>query len=246
MATVHAIVMSLVTLLVPASVEAQRLPDGFETYLVGLMTRGPGDKPVNTAVDSLQKAHLEHLDRMWAEGLLVASGPIARGAAAPGDLRGVLIFRGDRTLIEQRVADDPLVRTGQLRVTLKPWMGPAEIGAEYKKWTAANPGAADQMRTYQLVLMRPAPMAAPMTPGEQRDHLTNMDAMVKAGHLIVAGPILEPGDLAGIFVFDTDAAQADKLAATDPAVVAKKMVVERYSWMVADRVLPKGFKVPLP
>jgi hypothetical protein len=73
-----------------------------------------------------------------------------------------------------------------------------------------------------------------------------MDAMVKAGHLIVAGPVLEPGDLAGIFVFDTDAAQADKLASSDPAVTSRKMSIERHPWMVADQVLPKGFKVPLP
>jgi uncharacterized protein YciI len=76
--------------------------------------------------------------------------------------------------------------------------------------------------------------------------LKNMAAMVKAGHLVTAGPILEPGDLAGIFVFDTDAAQAAKLAAADPAVASKKMLVEQHPWMVADLVLPKGFKVPLP
>ena len=73
-----------------------------------------------------------------------------------------------------------------------------------------------------------------------------MDGMVKSGHLITAGPILEPGDLAGIFVFDTDAAKAEELANGDPAVTSKKMSIERHPWMVAEQVLPKGFKVPLP
>jgi uncharacterized protein len=102
------------------------------------------------------------------------------------------------------------------------------------------------MRTYQLVLMKPAPTAAPMTPAEQLAHLKHMDAMVKSGHLITAGPVLEPGDLAGIFVFDSDAAKADELAGSDPAVTSKKMLVERHPWVVAEQVLPKGFKVPLP
>jgi uncharacterized protein YciI len=179
---------------------------------------------------------------MWEDGLLVASGPIAD----KGDLRGVLVFLGDRAAIDKRLADDPMVAAGRLRVTLKPWMGPAEIGTEYRKWSKANPGAADKMHTYQLVLMKTSPTAAPLTPAEQLAHLRNMDGMVKAGHLITAGPIVEPGDLAGIFVFDTDAAQAEKLAASDPAVVSGKMVAERHPWMVAELVLPKGFKVPLP
>jgi hypothetical protein len=162
-------------------------------------------------------------------------------------LRGVVIFRGgDRTVIDRRLADDPLVAAKRLVVTLKPWMGPARIGAAYRQRAAANSGGPDTMRTYQLVLMRPTPTAAPMTVPEQLAHLHHMDKMVKAGHLITAGPILEPGDLAGIFVFDTDAARADALTASDPAVAARKMVMERHPWMVAEGVLPKGFKVPLP
>ena len=243
MALVTALVTAFAAVVVSASAAAQPTPPGFSTYILGLMTRGSGDVPAGQTAEGLQKAHLGNLTKMWEEGLLLASGPIGDS----GDLRGVLIFRGDdRASVEKRVADDPLIKSGRLRVSLKPWMGPADIGAGYKKWTAENPGAPDKMRTYQLVLMRPAPTAAPMSPEEQLAHLKNMDAMVKAGHLITAGPVLEPGDLAGIFVFDTDAAQADKLAASDPAVTSKKMVIERHPWMVAENVLPKTFKVPLP
>jgi uncharacterized protein YciI len=238
----HAVVAALLTLFVPGVAFAQPTPPGFDTYVLGLMTRGTGTIPEGSTAEGLQKLHLANLTRMWEEGLLVASGPIGD----TGDLRGVLVFHGDRAVIEKRLGDDALVRAGRLKVTLKPWMGPVAIGADYKKWAAANPGAPDKMHTYQLVLMRPAPTAAPMTPAEQLAHLQNMDAMVKTGHLVMAGPILEPGDLAGIFVFDTDAAQAEKLAASDPAVLSKKMSVERHPWMVAEQVIPKGFKVPLP
>lgn len=235
----------LATLLVPVQAHEARqpIPPGFQNYVLGFMYRAAGTTADAESAESLQTGHLANLRKMWEEGLLLASGPIGD----KGDLRGVLIFRGDdRAAVERRVAADPLTRAGRLRITLKPWMGPAGIGAEYKQWTIANPGAADKMKTYQLVLMRPAPTAAPLTPAEQMAHLKNMDAMVKAGHLITAGPVLEPGDLAAIFVFDTDAAQAQKLAAADPAVTSRKMLVEQHPWMVAEQVLPKGFKVPLP
>ena len=244
MTTFRVALLTFVTLVVPAHLPAQPAPPpGFEVYLLGLMMRGSGELPPGTTADGLQKAHILNLNRMWEEGLLLASGPIGDS----GDLRGVLIFRGDdRRAVEKRVSDDPLIKAGRLLITLTPWMGPADIGAEYRKWADTNPGAPDKMKTYQLVLMRPAPTAAPMTPAEQLAHLTHMDAMVKAGHLVVAGPVLEPGDLAGIFVFDADRAQAEKLAASDPAVTSRKMTIELHPWMVAEQVLPKGFKVPLP
>jgi uncharacterized protein YciI len=85
-----------------------------------------------------------------------------------------------------------------------------------------------------------------MTAAEQRAHLVNMDAMAKSGALISAGPMLEPGDLAGMFVFSVSPAEADALAASDPAVKSGKLIVERHSWRVAEHVMPAGFKVPLP
>ena len=234
----------VITVLLPTALHGagQATPPGFQTYLLGLMYRADGAIPAGETSESLQKGHLANLNRLWQDGLLLASGPIGD----KGELRGVLIFQEDRAAVERRVAEDPQVRAGRLRITLKPWMGPAEIGAGYKTWAAANPGAPDKMKMYQLLLMRPSPTASPLTAAEQLEHLKYMDTMVKAGHLVTAGPVLEPGDLAGLFVYDTDAAQAQKLAGSDPAVTSKKMVVEQHPWFMAEQVLPKGFKVPLP
>jgi uncharacterized protein YciI len=179
---------------------------------------------------------------MWNEGLLLASGPISD----KGDLRGVVIFRGDdRAAVDKRMADDPMIKARLLDVALGPWIGPSGIGDEYRKWAAANPGAPDKMRTYQLVLLKSVLGARRITQDEQRDHLLNMDAMARAGKLAVAGPVLEGSDLAGVFVFTVDAEEADRLAASDPAVKAGKMTTERHPWMVAEGVLPNGFKVPV-
>jgi uncharacterized protein YciI len=240
--------MSILTLLfitffIPGVASAQPTPPGFSTYIVGMMTRGEADLAAGVSAGELQKAHLANLNAMWEEGLLLASGPIGDN----GPMRGLLIFTAsDRGRIEQRIAEDPLVKAGRLHVGLTQWMGPSDIGAGYKKWAADNPGKPDQMRTYQLVLMRVAPKTVPMTPDEQRAHLMHMDAMVKAGQLVTAGPMLEPGELAGLFVFATDPAEADRLAGSDPAVKSGKMTVERHPWLVAEGVLPKTFKVPVP
>ena len=67
-----------------------------------------------------------------------------------------------------------------------------------------------------------------------------------AQFITLLGPALTNGELAGLFVFTTEAAETDRLAASDPAVNAGKMIPERHPWMVAERVLPKNFKVPVP
>jgi uncharacterized protein YciI len=217
-------------------------PPGFSTYFIGFLTRGAGPAPAGTTTAALQKAHLANLTAMWNEGLLLASGPISD----KGDLRGVVIFRGDdRAAVDKRMADDPMIKARLLDVALGPWIGPSGIGDEYRKWAAANPGAPDKMRTYQLVLLKSVLGARRITQDEQRDHLLNMDAMARAGKLAVAGPVLEGSDLAGVFVFTVDAEEADRLAASDPAVKAGKMTTERHPWMVAEGVLPNGFKVPV-
>lgn len=228
-------------LVITAPSHAQ-VPPGFTTYLLAFMTRAT-ERPVGDSVQELQKAHLANLDAMWNQGLLLASGPIAD----KGDLRGVLIFRGDqRDSVEKRIAEDPLVKAGFLTVAMGPWIGPSGIGDEYRKWAAANPGAPDKMRTYQLVMLKTVHGARRMTADEQRAHLVHMDAMAKAGKLAAAGPVMEGSDLAAIFVFTVDAEEAEALVAADPAVKAGKMVAERHPWMVAEGVLPAGFKVPLP
>jgi uncharacterized protein YciI len=214
---------------------------GFTTYLIAFLMQGTGQPPVGASLQELQTSHLAHLDAMWKEGLLLASGPIA----SKGELRVVLIFGGDqRELIERRVAEDPLVKAGSLQVALGPWIGPIGIGDQYKKWAAANPGAPNRMRTYQLVLLKAA-LAQRMAPDDQRGLLLQMDAMAKGGKLAVAGPVLEGSDLAWVYVFSADAEETDALTAANPAVKSGKMLAERHAWMVAEGVLPAGFKVPM-
>ena len=236
------IALGVAALLAQPALAAQETPPGFSKYVVGLMTRGSAELPPGANAQELQKGHLANLNKLWEEGLLLASGPITDS----GDLRGLLILRGDAgAAFEARMAEDPLVKAGRLKVTLKPWMGPSGIGDGYRKWAAANPGAPDKMRTYQLVLLKRGGRGA-LTADDQRAHLVSMDAMAKSGALITAGPFLEPGDLAGLFFFSVGPGEADALAAADPAVKSGKFAVERHPWLVAEGVMPASFQVPVP
>src|SRR5262249_47255229 len=53
----------------------------------------------------------------------------------------------------------------------------------------------------------------------QEGHMANIAKMAQAGKLFAAGPMLDNGDLRGIFVFNTESAEEAKAwAETDPAV----------------------------
>ncbi len=83
-----------------------------------LLRRGPrwtaDDSPETRA---LQAAHVNAILAGLAAGELVTAGPFGGG----GDLRGVLVYRGDSTAARRRALDDPAVRAGRLAVELHPW-----------------------------------------------------------------------------------------------------------------------------
>src|SRR5262249_8509728 len=73
----------------------------------------------------------------------------------------------------------------------------------------------------------------------QEGHMANIAKMAQAGKLFAAGPMLDNGDLRGIFVFNTESAEEAKAwAETDPAVKAGWMIVEIHPWLVAKEVWP--------
>lgn len=103
------------------------------------------------------------------------------------------------------------------------------------------------LASYQLGLLRRGPRWTPEPTPEmmelQSRHLAHMDALVRAGKLVLAGPTDEPaeerkvGGLAGIVVFHTSAEEAAALVAADPAVEAGRLTVELYPWMATSKLL---------
>jgi uncharacterized protein YciI len=65
----------------------------------------------------------------------------------------------------------------------------------------------------------------------QEGHMANISKMAQAGKLFAAGPILDNGDLRGIFIFRSASIdEAKTLAADDPMIKAERLKLEILPW----------------
>lgn len=90
------------------------------------------------------------------------------------------------------------------------------------------------MRQYVMAFLK----AGPNQGGDPKDrqatqaaHLAHIRQMAEDGHLVLAGPFMDRGEVRGIFVFAVDdMAEAEALTAADPAVQAGHLVMELKPW----------------
>ncbi len=108
---------------------------------------------------------------------------------------------------------------------------------------AAPPDSFDE---YELVLLWSGPRRSELESADaerlQRQHLGHLEAMRAAGHLLVAGPLMEQPDprLRGICIYRTGSlARSRELASSDPAVVAGRLEVETMRWLTRPGALPR-------
>jgi uncharacterized protein len=72
----------------------------------------------------------------------------------------------------------------------------------------------------------------------QKGHLAYMGELNKQGKLVMAGPFMEDGDWRGVVVYRVGSvADAQALAANDPAVKAGRLAIEARSWMTLKGIL---------
>jgi len=93
------------------------------------------------------------------------------------------------------------------------------------------------MERYTLVfLKRPANGGTTVADPEglQRQHIGHLQAMARAGKLVVAGPFDDQTDprMRGLCLYRTSLEEARRLANDDPAVKAGRLEVEAISWWV--------------
>jgi uncharacterized protein YciI len=225
----------------PALAQAEKPPAGMDTYLLGILRSGQQPPAPADEAKALQQAHRQNMERMAGEGLLVGAGPLLDA----GDYRGIFIFKSDRRAeVERRVQDDPLIQSGRLVLELLTWWGPEKVGDRYFAARRDGPPVPDTMVSYQLAFLKAGPNRKPGDDPEtetiQAAHMAHIRKMGEAGQLVAAGPFVEEGPLRGIFVFKLDTIeQARELARQDPAVQAGRLVLETYTWLVADGVLPE-------
>jgi uncharacterized protein YciI len=99
------------------------------------------------------------------------------------------------------------------------------------------------MTTYYFgVLMKGPKWSAESTPERatiQEGHLAHLDAMWKAGKLVLAGPLADESDWRGVLIYRTKTLEeAQRLANDDPAVAAGRLVVTMRPWMIQRGILP--------
>jgi len=90
------------------------------------------------------------------------------------------------------------------------------------------------MKAYVVAFLKPGPNRD-QAPDEAKalmaGHLANIERMANAGSLVLAGPFLDDGPYAGIYVFAVATVEeAAALTATDPAIQAGRLVMELHPW----------------
>ncbi len=97
---------------------------GMKRYVMAFLKRGPVRNQDSATAAKLQRAHLDNISRMAAEGKLILAGPFLDS----GDIRGIYIF--DVKTVEEAqalTATDPAIKAGRLEMELHPWYGSAAL-----------------------------------------------------------------------------------------------------------------------
>ena len=97
---------------------------GMRTYVVAFLKAGPNRTQDSTEAVALQRAHLDNIQRMAAEGTLVLAGPFLDG----GVVRGLYVFNVSSIEEARRLTEtDPAIQAGRLEMELHPWYGSAAL-----------------------------------------------------------------------------------------------------------------------
>ena len=86
-------------------------------WLVLLFSGGVRSQDTATA-SKIQKAHINNIERLAAEGKIIMAGPMGDN----GNLRGIFIMDGkDSSEIANHIKVDSAIVTGRLRFEIHPW-----------------------------------------------------------------------------------------------------------------------------
>lgn len=95
---------------------------------------------------------------------------------------------------------------------------------------------ADQygMRSYVIAFLKAGPNRDQdsITAVElQRAHRANINRLAREGKLVVAGPFLDGGEMAGLFIFNVATIEeARELTKSDPAIKEGRLIMELHPW----------------
>jgi uncharacterized protein YciI len=185
--------------------------------------------------EQIMQAHVKHILGLLKEGKAVLAGPLTDDDR----ISGVLVMAVSSPEEARALEDaDPAVKAGRFSVEVLKWWAAKGIMK-----APTGPVDTGSMSQYYFGLLRRGPKwSAERTPDTEKlqaAHMANINAMAKAGKLVIAGPFENAGIYAGVFVFKVATLEEAKaLAEADPAVRAGRLAVEVHPWMVPKGSLP--------
>lgn len=104
--------------------------NGMKSYVFVILKTGPADIEDKSERALLFKGHMENINRLAKEGLLVVAGPFGKNDV---QYRGLFILNVKTVEEAKALCDtDPAVKAGIFELVLIPWYGSAALG-EYLK-----------------------------------------------------------------------------------------------------------------
>ena len=116
------LLIALLTGVLPAAAQDVKEKDGeMKTYYMVFLKRVHNRPVLDSAkAAEIQKAHINHLDRMAAEGKLCIAGPFMDDK----EVRGICIYTTETMEEALTLANsDPAVKAGRLTIECRPWFG---------------------------------------------------------------------------------------------------------------------------
>lgn len=97
---------------------------GMKRYVFAILKTGPNRPDNADDAAELQRAHMNNINRLAEEGLLVMAGPFLDNS----EMRGVFLFNVSTTEEARELTEsDPAVQAGSLVMELYPWYGSAAL-----------------------------------------------------------------------------------------------------------------------
>jgi uncharacterized protein YciI len=223
---------SLAAFACTASPFAQQKPD----YDMGKMqmiflSRLPEGKAQDHA-KQIGEQHRAYVESLIKDGKLALWGEVT----SEGTLREILVIKSESIEETRQVAQSfPLVKAGMLKAEVLSWFAARNvIGTAKMPLTRSN---------YVFgILVRGSKWTKEQTEETkkiQEGHMANINRLAKMGKLVLAGPFYEDGDRRGVFIFKTESlSEAQALTDTDPAVIAGRLKIDLYRWVVPGGMLP--------
>jgi len=217
---------------------AQQKPTTANLHYLVLLKR-PANRPQisQEAAEKLQEEHMANIRKLHAENRLVMAGPFMDDTP----LRGIFVLKAASREQAQEWADsDPAIKAGRLAAEVRgPWLIRADAIHD-----TDTPNTLEQ---YTLVLA----LGTDKWDSESaelkelaRQHPASVAKLYEQGSLAVAGPLLDEGELKGVFIFRVAADESAKLMAEDPLVKAGYIRPVLHPWLTAKGVLAAGQPLP--